>query len=237
MSTTRSLEDVIVHDIPASRFGPDLQPTLVDMARGLDRLGRAVSGSAEPLIDEDSLRQFLGRHMPAIADAVMAEAKNRPGHRLLHGGGTSINWPELVGRLHQESAARPAPFTPSLEAALSTYGLTLQSSDDEIRRAISERIPNFDPRAIYDRFNALSVPAAGDSTAISPEFSVGAFWNCVWNHFGWWAIVAAVVIGGALLAAFNPVTGVIAWSVFFWLAGPGVVLDTLTVVLNCLLSS
>ncbi len=222
---------MIAHDIPAGRIEPDLQPKLVEMARGLDHLGRAIPGSTEPVLDEGSLRQFLQQHMPNLANAVITEAQNHKGSRLGQGGGTPINWPELAGRLPS------APFSSSPEATLASYGLSLQSSTDDVRQTISDRIPNFEPRAIYDRLNALSTQAAEDAGVVSPEFSVAGFWSCMWNKFGWWAIGMVIVVAGAFLAAFNPVTATIAWGVFWFWFWMGFALDTLVTILNCLLTS
>jgi hypothetical protein len=244
MSTTPSLEHVIAHDVPAGRIEPGLHAELIGMARGLDGLGRAVPGSTEPVLDEGALRQFLQRHMPNLADPVLTEARNRPGSHLGAGEGTPIHWPELVRRISERRTAQPGLFSPSFDATLATYGLSRESSTDEVRRTISERIPNFEPQAIFNRLNAISAQAgsasaqpADDAGAVAPEFSVASFWNCMYSHFGWWAIGAVISVAIAFLAAFNPVTAAFAWGVFWFWFGLGVGLVTLETILNCLLSS
>ena len=59
----------------------------------------------------------------------------------------------------------------------------------------------------------------------------------MWNKFGWWAIGMVIVVAGAFLAAFNPVTATIAWGVFWFWFWMGFALDTLVTILNCLLTS
>jgi hypothetical protein len=227
--------DEILEQSSFAAESSELKESLLELARGLDGLGRLDDASRQVFIDETSLRGLLRTHFPPeFEDLYVRVLKEAPGSRLLDAMTKSAI--EATRPVYwQVVAANAEGFAPTLEAALGSLGLTASSTTEELRKAIQQRMPTLDPdlvtRRVQELVTAQIAPTSREATAPDDLASV---WDCCLRHLGWWGLAAVIVVLGAVLAA-AAATGGFAWGLFWVLVAAGLALDTVTIVLNCII--
>jgi hypothetical protein len=226
--------DEILEQSPFAAESPELKEPLLELARGLDGLGRLDESSQQVFIDETSLRGLLRAHFPSeFEDPCIGVLKQAPGSRLLDAMGKSTIEARPV--YWQVVAANAEGFAPTLEAALGSFGLTASSTTEELRKAIQQRMPHLDPEQLTRRVEELvTTQATATSREATAPADAASVWDCCLRHLGWWGLAAFVVVLGAVIVAASA-TGGFAWELFWWLVAIGVVGDTLVTVLNCII--
>jgi hypothetical protein len=221
---------------PFAAESSELKEPLLDLARGVDELGRLDEASQQVFIDETGLRGLLRAHFPPeFEDPCVTVLRESPGSRLV--GAMDKSTIETMRPVYwQVVAANAEGFASTLEAALGSLDLTVSSTTEELRKAVQRRMPTLDPEQLTRRVNEIvTTQGAVTSREATAPADLASVWDCCLRHLGWWGLAAVVVVLGAWWVA-AAATGGFAWGLFWWLVLAGLVGDTLVTVFNCILN-
>jgi hypothetical protein len=206
-----SVEDAL-KQIPDDRLPQGNKQRLLQFARELDELPRVDERSGEAFVDEERARRLFEKLTPKsnkqFVDQLTAGSKDRPGGELLRKGkgrSRAISWKDFRSRVGAEEIPP--------EDTLSGWGLSPQSTDEEVREAVKRRKPNYpdellEPmgmgRTMQRTMDRLASEAGREEPAPRAE-NWGTFWNClgnsvpVWIIFALWGAAVGIMWGANLV--------------------------------------